>query len=167
MELRRATEHYLEVRDSWKSHFSHLRVRMFTCDPKVGSGWVEVTRKASSPQRGQASPGQRASRFSSSATRFSRLSKFSGVDWIFFHVGHFSRIVRRSLRLNMSASIVKTKLVSVGLLVCRGRSGEIIFSAHQREQRILLGTSDAECASFIEQLEVLLRGNPNPAVSGE
>jgi hypothetical protein len=63
----------------------------------------------------------------------------------------------------MSASILKPKLISVGLSVCRVNSGAIVVSAHEGEQRILLEISEAECDAFIRQLEELLReSNPGP-----
>jgi len=68
----------------------------------------------------------------------------------------------RSLKLNMlimRASIAKAKLISVGLSVCRVNAGEIVFSAHQGEQRILFEVSDAECTNFVEKLNALLSEN--------
>jgi hypothetical protein len=57
----------------------------------------------------------------------------------------------------MNASIVKTTAISVGLSVSRVKSGEIVFSAHQGEQRILFEATNAECAAFVEQIQLLLR----------
>jgi hypothetical protein len=57
----------------------------------------------------------------------------------------------------MNASIVKTTAISVGLSVSRVKSGEIVFSAHRGEQRILFEVAEAECIAFVEQIRVLLK----------
>jgi hypothetical protein len=52
-------------------------------------------------------------------------------------------------------SVLKPELVSRGLSVCRVKSGEIVVSAHQGEQHILLTLSQEEFDDFSERLSKL------------
>jgi hypothetical protein len=51
-----------------------------------------------------------------------------------------------------TVSILKPKSVSAGLSVCRVNSGEIVVSAHEGAQRILLEISLDECVDFAGRL---------------
>ena len=61
---------------------------------------------------------------------------------------------RRSLKVNMTVSVVKPKLVSAGVSVCRTNDGQIVLSAHQDKQHILLELSEEECLRFAKDLLV-------------
>jgi hypothetical protein len=52
----------------------------------------------------------------------------------------------------MTVSILKPKIISRGLSVCRTNDGQVVISAHEDKQRILLEVSERECISFAEKL---------------
>jgi hypothetical protein len=52
----------------------------------------------------------------------------------------------------MMASIVIPKFVSSGVSVCRTNDGQVVLSAHDDNQRIVLEISDEECARFARDL---------------
>jgi hypothetical protein len=52
----------------------------------------------------------------------------------------------------MAISIVKPKIVSSGLSVCRTNDGHIVVSVHEDKQHILLELSEQECFSSARDL---------------
>jgi len=141
------------VRSSSKPHFSHFILRTIApkC-PKAGCRWLLAARKESSPQWGHPSLGQRARRASRAVTRFSRSSTCSTALSIFFHFGQSFMAERMSLKLTMAISILKPKIISAGVSVCRTNTGQIVLSAHESTQRILLEVSEEECLKFAREL---------------
>jgi len=52
----------------------------------------------------------------------------------------------------MTVSILKPKLISSGLSVCRTNDGQIVISAHEDKRHILLEVSDRQCILFAKRL---------------
>ena len=49
-------------------------------------------------------------------------------------------------------SLLNPKIVSAGLSACRVNTGQIVLSAHENKQHILLEVSDEQCLKFAEEL---------------
>ena len=54
-----------------------------------------------------------------------------------------------------NVSILKPEVISRGLSVCRVNSGEIVFSAHRGEQRIMFEVSEKEFFEFVKECGAL------------
>lgn len=62
-----------------------------------------------------------------------------------------------SANIEYPVSILKPKIVSAGLSVCRVKSGEIVMSAHEGNQHIILEMSIKEFEDFTGQLAELCK----------
>jgi hypothetical protein len=49
-------------------------------------------------------------------------------------------------------SLLKPKVVSAGISVCRVNTGQIVISAHEDKQHILLEVSEEQCVNFAKEL---------------
>lgn len=49
-------------------------------------------------------------------------------------------------------SLLVPKFVSAGISICRINTGQIVISAHEDRQHILLEISDEQCLNFAKEL---------------